>query len=63
MRKGLNIISRVKECILCILPQHPPSLLPISVLLAFILLVLWRVNEPPKFHIDMDLYSQDQGNL
>lgn len=30
---------------------------------SFILLVLGRVNEPPKLHIDMDLYSQDQGNL
>lgn len=48
---------------LCILSQLPPSPLPISVLLAFILLVLRRVNEPPKLHIDMDLYSQDQGNL
>jgi len=32
-------------------------------LLAFILLILWRVNKPLEFHIDMDLYSQDQGNL
>lgn len=40
-----------------------PFSIPISVVLAFILLVLRRVNEPLKFHIDMDLYSQDQGNL
>lgn len=32
-------------------------------LLTFIFLILWRVNKPLKFHIDMDLYSQDQGNL
>lgn len=63
MRKVPRVISRVKDQESLYPTTTSPFSTTISMLLAFILLIFWRVNKPLKFHIDMDLYSQDQGNL
>lgn len=63
MRKGPRVISRVKDQESLYPTTTSPFSTTVSMLLAFILLIFWRVNKPLKFHIDMDLYSQDQGNL